>query len=107
MSYQQRWGQAPDLLAASGFDAARIVALSTLAPAPVSSEGLRDPIGWLDPDVEVQPLCEALALRQQGKPVGLEGAASDLALRPGQIPAGQATTRVIAPQSESHRDRRR
>lgn len=106
-SYQQRWGQAPDLLAASGFDAARIVALSTLAPAPVSSEGLRDPIGWLDPDVEVQPLCEALALRQQGKPVGLEGAASDLALRPGQIPSGQATTRVIAPQSEFHRDRRR
>ena len=55
--------------------------LTTLVPAPVSSEGLRDPIGWLDPYVEVPPLCEALALRQQGKPVGLEGAASDLALR--------------------------
>ena len=104
-SYQQRWGQAPDLLAASGFDAARVVALATLAPAPMSSEGLRDPIGWLDPDAEVQPLCQAIALRQQGKAVLLEGAASDLALRPGQIPSGQATTRVIAPQSGSNRGR--
>ena len=103
-SYQQRWGQAPDLLAASGFDAARVVALATLAPAPVSSEGFRDPIGWLDPDAEVQPLCEAIALRQQGQPVRLEGAASDLALRPGQIPSGQATTRVVAAQSGLNRD---
>ncbi len=102
--YQQRWGQAPDLLAASGFDAARLVALSTLAPAPVSEEGLRDPIGWLDPDAEVQPLCEAIALRQQGQPVRLAGAASDLALRPGQIPSGTATTRLIAPQSGADRD---
>lgn len=103
-SYQQRWGQAPDLLAASGFDAARLVALSMLAPAPVSEEGLRDPIGWLDPDAEVQPLCEAIALRQQGQPVRLAGAASDLALRPGQIPSGTATTRLIAPQSGADRD---
>jgi hypothetical protein len=103
-SYQQRWGQAPDLLAASGFDAARLVALSMLAPAPVSEEGLRDPIGWLDPDAEVQPLCEAIALRQQGQPVRLAGAASDLALRPGQIPSGTATTRLIAPHSGADRD---
>ena len=104
-SYQQRWGQVPDLLAASGFDAARVVALAALAPAPVSSEGLRDPIAWLDPDAEVQPLFQAIALRQQGKPVRLEGAASDLALRPGQIPSGQATTRVIPAQSGSNRER--
>ena len=103
--YQQRWGQVPDLLAASGFDAARVVALATLAPAPLSSEGLRDPIAWLDPDAELQPLCQAIALRQQGKPVRLEGAASDLALRPGQIPSGQATTKVISAQSGSNRDR--
>ena len=103
-SYQQRWGQSPDLLAASGFDAARLVTLSTLAPSPVSSEGLRDPIGWLDPGAEVQTLCQAIALRRQGQPVRLEGAASDLALRPGQIPSGQATTRVIAPQSGSNHD---
>ena len=92
-------------MAASGFDAARVVALATLAPAPLSSEGLRDPIAWLDPDAELQPLCQAIALRQQGKPVRLEGAASDLALRPGQIPSGQATTKVISAQSGSNRDR--
>ena len=103
-SYQQHWGQVPDLLAASGFDAARVVALASLAPAPVSSEGLRDPIAWLEPDAEVQPLCQAIALRQQGNPVRIEGAASDLALRPGQIPSGQATTRVIPAQSGSNRD---
>ena len=97
--YQQRWGQAPDLLAASGFDAARVVTLSTLAQSPVSSEGLRDPIGWLDPDAELQTICQAIELRRQGQPDRLEGVASDLALRPGQIPSGQATTRVIAPQS--------
>ncbi len=104
-SYQQRWGQAPDLLAASGFDAARVVALSTLAPGPMSSEGFRDPIGWLNPDADVKPLCQAIAQRRRGAPVRLEGAASDLALRPGQIPSGQATTRVIAPKPGSNRDR--
>ena len=103
-SYQQRWGQSPDLLAASGFDAARVDTLSTLAQSPVSSEGLRDPIGWLDPDAELQTICQAIELRRQGQPVRLEGAASDLALRPGQIPSGQATTRVIAPQSGSNHD---
>ena len=82
----------------------RVVTLSTLAPAPLSSEGLRDPIGWLDPDAEVQTLCQAIALPRQGQLVRLRGAASDLALRPGQIPSGQATTRVIAPQSGSNHD---
>ena len=104
-SHQQRWWQAPDLLAASGFDAARVVALAALAPAPMSSKGHRDPIGWLDPDAEVQSSCQAIALRQQSKAVLLEGAASDLALRPGQIPSGQATTRVIAPQLRSNHGR--
>ena len=104
-SHQQRWWQAPDLLAASGVDAARVVALAALAPAPMSSEGHRDPIGWLDPDAEVQSSCQAIALRQQSKAVFLEGAASDLALRPGQIPSGQATTRVIAPQLRSNHGR--
>ncbi len=94
-SYQQRWAEAPDLLAASGFDVARLLALSSLAPPPLSSKGLPAPIAWLAPDADVKPLCEAIAMRQRGQPVRLAGVASDLVLRRGQAPSGQATTRVL------------
>ena len=93
--YRRSRGEQPTLLAGSGFDTARLMALSSLTPPPVSTEGTRDPLGWLDPDQEPKPLCEAIEDRLSGKPVRLIGAASDLMQRPGQPPSGQATTRRI------------
>ena len=93
--YRRSRGEQPTLLAASGFDTARLMALSSLTPPPVSTEGTRDPLGWLDPDQEPKPLCQAIEDRLSGKPVRLIGAASDLMQRPGQPPSGQATTRRI------------
>jgi neutral amino acid transport system substrate-binding protein len=96
--FQQRFGQEPDQLAAAGYETARVLALSTLAPSPVSSEGTRDPLGWIDPDAEVSPLCEAMARRRDGQRVRLEGVASRFDLRAGQAPSGRASTRLIAAQ---------
>jgi neutral amino acid transport system substrate-binding protein len=96
--FQQRFGQEPDQLAAAGYETARVLALSTLAPSPVSSEGTRDPLGWIDPDAEVRPLCEAMARRRDGQRVRLEGVASRFDLRAGQAPSGRASTRLIAAQ---------
>lgn len=93
--YRRSRGDQPTLLAASGFDTARLMALSSLMPPPVSTEGTRDPLGWLDPDQEQKSLCEAIADRLGGQPVRLIGAASDLMTRPGQPPSGQAKTRRI------------
>ena len=93
--YRRSRGEQPTLLAASGFDTARLVALSSLAPPPVSTEGTRDPLGWLDPAQEPTSLCDAIEDRLGGQPVRLIGAASDLVLRPGQSPSGQATIRRI------------
>jgi len=93
--YSRVRGEQPTLLAASGFDTARLMALSALTPPPISTEGTRDPLGWLAPDQESKPLCDAIGDRLSGKPVRLIGAASDLMQRPGQPPSGQATTRRI------------
>jgi len=93
--YRRSRGDQPSLMAAAGFDSARLLALSSLAPPPVSTEGTRDPLGWLDSDREPKPLCAAIADRLGGKSVRLLGAASDLVSRPGQSPSGQAITRLI------------
>ncbi|MED5468753.1 MAG: amino acid ABC transporter substrate-binding protein [Cyanobacteriota bacterium] len=96
-SFEQHWGQAPDLLAAAGFDTARIIALSTMSASLASAEGSADPLGWVDAESEPQPLCKALRLRLEGKQVRLEGAASSFALRAGQTPSGTTVfTRVSA-----------
>ena len=93
--YRRSRGDQPSLMAAAGFDSARLLALSSLAPPPVSTEGTRDPLGWLDSDREPKPLCAAIADRLGGTSVRLLGAASDLVSRPGQSPSGQAITRLI------------
>ena len=93
--YRRSRGDQPSLIAAAGFDSAQLLALSSLAPPPVSTEGTRDPLGWLDSDREPKPLCAAIADRLRGEPVRLIGAASDLVSRPGQSPSGEAITRLI------------
>jgi len=93
--YRRSRGDQPSLMAAAGFDSAQLLALSSLAPPPVSTEGTRDPLGWLDSDREPKPLCAAIADRLRGEPVRLIGAASDLVSRPGQSPSGEAITRLI------------
>ena len=67
-----------------------------MAPAPVSSEGSRDPLGWIDPEASPLPLCEAIVRRRAGQAVRLEGVSSGLDLRPAQAPSGEALTRLIA-----------
>ena len=88
-------GRNPDLLAASGYDTARMLTLASLAPSPVSVEGTRHPLGWLDPDQEPASLCDAVTARLRGDSVRLMGAASDLSQRPGQAPSGEASTRLM------------
>ena len=88
-------GRNPDLLAASGYDTARMLTLASLAPSPVSVEGTRHPLGWLDPDQEPASLCDAVTARLSGDSVRLMGAASDLSQRPGQAPSGEASTRLM------------
>ena len=96
-SFEQRWGYKPNLLAAAGFDAARLIALSTVSAYPVSADRTADPLGWLDAESEPQPLCKALRILTDGKPVRLEGAASSFDLRPGHSPSGQPDiTRISA-----------
>jgi neutral amino acid transport system substrate-binding protein len=94
--FQERYGQQPDQLAGAGYDTARLLALASVAPAPVSSEGSRDPLGWIDPEASPLPLCEAIVRRRAGQAVRLEGVSSGLDLRPAQAPSGEALTRLIA-----------
>ena len=94
--FKARWGKPPDLMAASGFDTARLLALSTIAPPPISSEGRLDPLGWIDPAAEVVPICKAISLREKGESVRPEAAASDFALRSGQAPSGEAAVKVLS-----------
>lgn len=94
MFLEQR-GKTPDLMAASGFDSARILTLATLAPAPASAEGTRDPLGWMDADQQPMSMCDAVQARLDGQPVRLKGAASALTGTPAQPPAGQASTRLM------------
>jgi len=96
--FQERYGQPPTQLAGAGYDTARLLALASVAPAPVSSEGTRDPLGWMDPEASPLPLCEAIARRRAGQAVRLEGVNSGLDLRPAQAPSGEALTRLIAAQ---------
>ncbi len=98
--FQERFlaqrGHNPDLLAASGYDTARLLTLASLAPSPVSVEGTRHPLGWMDPDLDPSSLCDAVTARLSGESVRLRGAASDLSQRPGQAPSGEASTRLVS-----------
>ena len=94
-AFSSRWGEAPDLLAASGYDTARVLALVAAAPLPASDEGVRDPMGWVDPDEAPISLCEALKRRRQGESLRLEAAASDFRLRGGATPSGKASAGIL------------
>ncbi|MGB1416566.1 MAG: amino acid ABC transporter substrate-binding protein [Synechococcus sp.] len=87
--FQERWGEAPDLLAASAYDTARVLALAA------GVDG--DPLSWIDPDAEPMPLCEAFSRRQASDSEGLRipSAASDFRLRPGLPPGGTAQAGLV------------
>ena len=95
---QQRWGYAPDLVAAAGYETAGVLALTTAGPVPLASDGTQDPLAWVNPTADPLPLCEAIKRRRKGESARLEGVASDFALRPGKAPTGVASSRLIAPQ---------
>lgn len=97
-AFGQRWGYAPNLIAAAGYETARVLALTTAGPVPLASDGTRDPLAWLDPSADPLPLCKALAQRRQGASTRVEGVASDFALRSGKAPSGVAESRLIAAQ---------
>ena len=94
-SYQQQWGGVPDLLAAVGYDTARLLALVAAAPLPRTAEGQLNPLGWLDPDAAPVGLCSAFAQRRKGQPLRLRAAASDARLRAGMTPSGQAAAGLL------------
>ena len=96
--FQQRWGYAPDLVAAAGYETAGVLALTTAGPVPLASDGTQDPLAWVNPTADPLPLCEAIERRRKGESARLEGVASDFALRPGKAPTGVASSRLIAPQ---------
>lgn len=95
--FQQRWGYAPDLIAAAGYETARVLALTTAGPVPLASDGTQDPLAWVNPTADPLPLCQAIARRRKGEAVRVKGVASDFALRPGLAPTGVASSRLIAP----------
>ena len=69
------------LLAAAGYDTARLLALVDAASLPLSADGGIDAMGWLDPDQnEVVPICQALDQRRRGERLRLKAAASDFRL---------------------------
>lgn len=97
-AFEQRWGAPPDLIAAAGYETARVLALTTLAPAPLAADGRRDPMAWVDPNADPLPLCQAIERRLKGDTARLEGVASDFALRPSQAPRGKAQSRLVTAQ---------
>lgn len=93
--FSRRWGEAPDLLAAAGYDTARVLALVEVASLPVSTEGIPDPMGWVSPDQDAVDLCTALVQRQRGESPRLKAAASDFRLRAGMTPSGRAAAGLL------------
>ena len=94
-AFSLRWGEAPDLLAAAGYDTARVLALVEAAPLPVSDEGVPDPMGWVSPDQDAIDFCSALVQRQRGESLRLKAAASDFRLRAGMTPSGRAAAGLL------------
>ena len=94
-AYEARWGEQPDLLEASGYDTARILALAGTAPPPTSQEGTIDAMGWVDPDAEPVEICQGLEQRRRREKVRLKSAGSDFRLQPGRAPSGQAAVALF------------
>ena len=93
--FSRRWGEAPDLLAAAGYDTARVLALVEVASLPISIEGIPDPMGWVSPDQDAVDLCTAFVRRQRGESLRLKAAASDFRLRAGMTPSGRAAAGLL------------
>ena len=93
--YQEQWGAVPDLLAAAGYDTARLLALVAAAPLPKTTDGDLDPLGWIDPDAPAVSVCTALEQRRNGQLLRVRAAASDARFRPGTPPSGQATAGLL------------
>ena len=88
--------KAPTLLAGSGFDSARLLALADAAPLPLTADRGIDAMGWLAPDQkEAVPICQAFDQRRRGERVRLQAVASDSRFRAGQAPSGQALAGLI------------
>ena len=94
-SYREHWGGDPDLLAAAGYDTARLLALVDAAPPPKTSEGRIDPLGWIDPNEPAVSFCTALQRRQRGQSLRLLAAASEAGFRAGTTPSGEATAGLL------------
>ena len=94
-TFRQHTGTSPSLLAGAGFDTARLLALADAAPLPLADDGATDALGWLDPDQEAVPICEAFDQRRRGESLRLQAVASDSRLRAGQAPSGQAMAGLI------------
>jgi hypothetical protein len=71
------------------------LALADAAPLQLSADGGSDAMGWLDPDQEAIPICEAFDQRRRGERLRLQAAASDSRFRAGQPPSGQAMAGLI------------
>ena len=94
-TYQEQWGVVPDLLAAAGYDTARLLALVAAAPLPKTTDGDLDPLGWIDPDAPAVSVCTALEQRRNGQLLRVRAAASDARFRAGTPPSGQATAGLL------------
>ena len=94
-TYQEQWGVVPDLLAAAGYDTARLLALVAAAPLPKTTDGDLDPLGWIDPDAPAVSVCTALEQRRNGQLLRVRAAASDARFRAGTSPSGQATAGLL------------
>ena len=94
-TYREQWGGDPDLLAAAGYDTARLLALVAAAPLPKTDNGSVDPLGWIDPSAPAVSFCTALQRRMRAQPLRLRAAASDARFRAGMTPSGEATAGLL------------
>ena len=81
-------------IVASGVSRPRLLALADSAPLPLSADGGKGAMGWLDPDQqEAVLICKAFDQRRRGE--RLQAVASDSRFRAGQALSSQATAGLI------------
>lgn len=84
-AFQARFGYAPGLVEASGYDTGLLVAVTSAAKERQRPWDLQ----WLDPKATPQKLCPALKARKSGSRLAIKGAASKLDLVPGIPPTAE------------------
>jgi hypothetical protein len=84
-AFQVRFGYAPGLVEASGYDTGLLVAVTSAGKERQRPWNLQ----WLDPKATPQKLCQALKARRSGSRVAISGAASKLDLVPGIPPTAE------------------